>query len=75
MRYYIFDFCAATLKALPSWSEQSHSFKIAKLNLIIQNNSLIYGLLFSSILDFCAATLKDISLLERTLIFIIHEKL
>jgi len=49
------------------------SFKIAKLNsLIVENNSLIYALLFLSILDFCTATL---SFLERILIFIIHKKL
>jgi len=42
----IFDFYAATLKALPSWSKYltiitPKSFKIAKLNTLTEQNNLL----------------------------------
>jgi len=65
MRYYFQAFSIFTLQPLRHFplganNHIYYSFKIAKLiTLIMQNNSVIYALLFPSIFYFCAATLES----------------
>jgi len=64
MRYYFQAFSIFALQPLRHFplganNHIYYSFKIAKLiTLIMQNNSVIYALLFPSIFYFCAATLR-----------------